>query len=113
MAVKLKAKVWVQAQVRLCDIAGLPITVPRKGDPDAGQIILKLNRLAGGCVVLTQTRTPDGTLAWMRSTGAEPVPEGDADDYIERQVSFDPDLWIVEIEDPDDRYEPDAPVVEL
>jgi len=101
MEPKLKAGLWVKAQVRTCDVAMIPIAILRKGDADAGAILLKLS----------QTRDLEGRLTWMRATGAEPVPEADADTYIERQVGRDRDIWVIEIEDAQGRYEPDAPVV--
>ncbi len=111
MQPKLKAAIWVQAQVRLCDGACLPVAVVRRGDPDAGAIMLKLNRLADGCEVLTQTRTKDGRPAWMRGTGDGPVPEDEADAYIARALDRDPDVWVLEIEDPEDRYAVDGEVI--
>ncbi len=108
---RLKPAIWVQAQVRLCDIAFLPIVVHRKGDPDAGSIVLKLNRLADGCQVYSQARTLDGDPAWMLGTGPEPVEEREADNLIARHVARDPDLWVVEIEDPKRVYELDAQII--
>lgn len=105
---RLKSGVWVSAQVRLCNRLLLPTYVVRRGDPDAGAILLKLRRGVGAWEVLSQTRRPDGGLGWTRATGPGPVDEAAADAYLARQQQFDPDLWIVEIEDPDGRYEPDG-----
>ena len=53
----------------------------------------------------------DGTLAWMRGTGETLVDEKDADAYIERQRGRDPDLWVLEIEDPHHRYDLDGEII--
>lgn len=96
---RLKTRLQVQAAVRLCGLRAVAVAVTRRGDPDAGTILVKLNRLEGGCIVLAQTRTPDGAPAWLRATGNAPVTEADADSYIARQAKRDPDLWVVEVED--------------
>ena len=98
MEPRLKTKVQVMAAVRLCAMHAIPITVARRGDEDAGTILVKLNQLERGITVLAQTRTALGDLAWLRATGAAPVAEADADAYIARQRGRDPDLWVIEIE---------------
>lgn len=107
----MKAGVWVKAQIRTCDLNCIPAVISRRGDPDAGSVLLKLIRPGAGCEVFSQVRTGEGRLGWMRGTGAEPVPETDADAYIERQAKFDPDLWVVEIEDTAGSYQLDGEIV--
>ncbi len=99
MEPRLKTNIVVQAALRVCSQRAIPMVVARRGDGDAGTILVKLNQLDLGCTVLAQTRTPSGELAWLRATGATPVAENVADAYIARQVQRDPDLWVIEIED--------------
>jgi hypothetical protein len=96
---RVKAKLWVQMALRLGDLGGHPGMVVRSGDPDAGGILVVL-RGREGLVVLSQMRS-GGEAAWLRATGAAPVPEADADAYVARQIGFDPDVWVLEFEAPD------------
>ena len=110
-APRLKASIWVQAQVRTLGLTAVPVVVSRRGDPEAGSVLLKVNRLNKGCEVLTQVRTNEGRAAWIRGTGTSPVPEDEADAYIARQVKRDADLWVVEIEDLRGDFAPAEPIV--
>ncbi|HXY99765.1 MAG TPA: DUF1491 family protein [Stellaceae bacterium] len=103
MEPRLKTRIQVMAAVRQCAVRAIPIVIARRGDEDAGTILIKLNRLEHGFTVLAQTRLPQGDLAWLRATGEAAVDEATADAYIARQVQRDPDLWVVEIEDREGR----------
>ncbi|OAN46611.1 hypothetical protein A6A04_05725 [Paramagnetospirillum marisnigri] len=96
---RLKARLWVHAAIRQCGVLAIPAFVVAKGDEDAGAVLVKLNRGAAGCEVFTQVRDGTGQAAWLPATGADPVPEAKADAYIARQRQFDPDLWVLEVED--------------
>lgn len=111
MAMGITTGIWVMAQVRLCDRAFIPATVVRRGDPDAGTVLLKLNRFEAGVTVFTQTSSSGDEPAWSRGTGPNPVSEAEADAYIERQVKYDPDVWVLEIEDRRGQYKMDGKIV--
>lgn len=100
---RLKSRLSVMAAIRLCQGRGLFATIARKGDEDAGAILVKQNLLGGGFKVLTQMRSVEGRLGWMAGTGEEPVEETAADAYIARQIDRDWDVWVVEIEDREGR----------
>lgn len=97
---RVKAGLWVQIALRLADKDGHPGMVLRKGDPDAGGILIVL-RNQHGFSVLSQTRSASGALAWLRGTGPAPVTQQDADAYVSRRVKSDPDLWVLEFDAPD------------
>lgn len=98
---RVKAKLWVQMALRMGDIDGRPGAILRRGDADAGGILVVLRGREGRLCVLSQVRAGDGQSAWMRATGPDSVDEDTADGYIERQVQRDPDLWVLEFTAPD------------
>ena len=99
-APRIKAGIWVSMALRMGNADGRYGAVIRKGDPDAGGVLVVL-RNDKDVSVLSQVRSGDGELAWMRATGPGPVDDATADAYIARQVKFDPDLWVIEFEAPD------------
>lgn len=97
---RVKASLTISIALRMGDKEGKPGMVLRKGDPDAGGILVVL-RGREGMTVLSQVTDQDGGHAWIKGTGATPVDQDAVDTYIARQVRFDPDIWVVEFETPD------------
>jgi hypothetical protein len=95
---RIPTHLWVMAQVRRCNDAGQPAYVLRRGERMGGLVVLKLALLDGTAKVLVQQRDLDGRLGWMAVKGPDPVPEAEADAYVERTTARDPDLWVVEVE---------------
>jgi GMP synthase (glutamine-hydrolysing) len=96
---RLKSKLIINAAVRLCSENGLLATVVQLGDPDAGAIYLKVSGLNRDCVIFTQQRTADEKLGWVKVSGEMAIHEEEADEYLGRQIKYDNDIWILEIED--------------
>jgi hypothetical protein len=85
--------------------------VRRRGDPDAGAIVLLINRGAPGVVVMSQTRDERGRLAWLQPLGADPAAEAKAEEFVARTTKRDPDVWVIEIEDTRSEYVPDGVIL--
>jgi hypothetical protein len=107
---RLKTEIYVKALIRRAEIAGASAYVIRHGSDEAGALYLKLSRPDRSCTVLSQARRGEGELVWIKPLG-EASDEEAASKYFEKQFRFDPDIWIVEIEDRDDQTFVDEPVV--
>ena len=110
MIPRLKAGIFVRAIIRRAEVAGAAAFVVKKGGEEAGAILLKIARLDGTSMVLSQARRGEGELVWVKPLG-DSADDAAASKYFEKQMRYDPDLWIVEIEDRAGRTFVDEPVV--
>jgi hypothetical protein len=104
MEPRLKTELWIQALLRRCSLGGAFAAVVNRGDNTSGSVLVKVNKLDGKAYVLTSARRADGEGVWMRGTGVDRVEEAIADAYIQKTLKFDPDLWVIEIEDREGRH---------
>lgn len=93
----------ISAQIRIAAQQGIPMMVVHKGDPYSGTIFLKINRLDGTAELLSQVRI-EADRVWMSVTEGKGMDESEADAYLAQQLDFDPDLWIIEVEDRKGRH---------
>ena len=100
----------MRALIRRAEVAGASAFIVRKGAEEAGAVILTLSRLDGTCLLLNQARNGKGELVWARPLG-DWSDEAKARTWLDKQIRFDPDLWIVEIEDRLGRAFVDEPIV--
>lgn len=102
---RLKSAIWVSAYLRRCTTEGAYAVVRRRGSEEAGAIFIRIDRLDGTSDLFgpapqtefDETRPADR--AFMASLRDQPRPNEEIEAYLGRQMKFDPDLWIVELED--------------
>jgi hypothetical protein len=94
-----RSDIWVSAFVRRHNDLGHMCVVERRGDPVAGQIFLLVDHLNGTVSLYTPApaaKRPDDDgadrLFERRFAADEPQL---ARDRINREIDFDPDLWVV------------------
>lgn len=97
---RLPTSLYVDAVLRPLNDRGVFYYITQKGNHDSGVILLKLNSLDGQCALLTQQRDLDGVLGWVDVMPESIIEESVADMYIQKARAQDPDLWVIEIEDP-------------
>lgn len=103
---RLKSEIWVKAYLRRAAVAGSPGVVVRRGDSDAGTIMIKIARLDGHCDLYGPApagmASDDGERRWTLL--AERAPEAQIETRLSSEMHLDPDVWIVEIEDRQGRH---------
>jgi hypothetical protein len=100
---RLRSDLWVSALLRRAQGEGAFVAVRRKGADQAGAIYIVVNCLDGRHDLYSPApqmafddATPPDRLFSPLLSGAEAA---DVDQRLEQEISFDPDCWIVEIED--------------
>ncbi|RZJ95669.1 MAG: DUF1491 family protein [Brevundimonas sp.] len=99
----LSTDLWTSALIRRAELAGAFATVVRKGDARAGTVIVKAyDTSTRQARLFTEAFGPDGERLWIQPVASETESELDA--YIQRQAGYDPDIWVIEIEDREGRH---------
>ena len=104
---RVTSSLWVGAYVRGCQSRGAVATLVRRGAEEAGAIFLVVERLDGTADLYGPA--PQSSFAEPRPADRrfEPIMEKEPLEAVtarlERETGFDPDLWIVAVEDRDGR----------
>src|SRR5882672_7241577 len=106
MTMRLKSGIWVAAYLRRCAIEGAFAAVRRRGAEEAGAVFIKISRLDGTATLFgpaAQSAFDEAQPADRIFTavlgGDKPASEVDIEARLLREIRFDPDVWIVEVED--------------
>ena len=99
----LPTEFWVMAVVRQCNDNFTPAMVLHRGDPHRGTVLVRVSLLEpnGDCQLFSQTIDSEGQRAWLRrGKNGQPLSEDTATALIEKAIAQDPDIWVIEVEDP-------------
>ncbi len=100
---RVTSSLWVGAYVRRCFAEGAFAAVARRGAEEAGAIFVIVDRLSGTADLYAPApqaifdESHPSERMFQRIVDDAPMAEIDA--RIAREVNFDPDLWVVAIED--------------
>ena len=105
---RLRADIWVAAYLRRCAVEGAYAVLRRRGAAEAGAIFIKLDRLDGTAALFgpaPQTEIGEAGIerVWARAHEASWLAPDEIESRLRKELSFDPDIWIVEIEDREGR----------
>ncbi len=104
---RLATGIWVSAYLMRLSQEGIHAHVVRKGDGTAGAVAVKVALMNGRASFFTRGYGADGKLAWQAQI--EGAGEEEVDAALARQRGYDPDLWVIEVEDPRGQHMLDAP----
>lgn len=104
---RLTAQFWVQAYLQRLKLQEIPAFVVSHGDDTSGAVLIKLNTLDGQAQAFQRSfDLMSGARRWdLLCDGVE----AEVDAAIARQQGFDPDLWVLEVEDRKGRHLLDEP----
>ncbi len=106
---RLKSAIWVAGYLRRCQGAGIFGAVRRRGAEEAGAVFIKISLMDGKALLFVpapQTSYDESRpieRVFIQSP-PQPIDEQDADLRLAKEIKFDPDVWIVEIEDKAGRH---------
>ncbi|MBO9399828.1 DUF1491 family protein [Shimia sp. R9_1] len=104
---RLTADFWVHAYIARLRLADIPAFVVAHGDDTAGAVLVKLNTLDGKATVFQRSfDLMSGERKWVVLSEGD---EAEVDAALARQRSFDPDAWVIEVEDRQGRHLLDEP----
>lgn len=105
---RLRSDIFAAALIRRAEAQGAVAVLRRRGAAEAGALFIKLDRLDGRAAVYgpapQSEALPDGVDRLFSKVHADDfVDPAEAEARLKREIMFDPDLWIVEIEDREGR----------
>lgn len=99
---RIRSDFWVSAHLRRCAVEGVDAVLRRRGSPEAGAIFVAVDRLDGTADLLgpaPQALVPDGEADRLFAPVLRDRTPLEVEERMRREISFDPDLWWIAIDD--------------
>ncbi len=100
---RLRSDFLVSAIIRQAEIGGAVAMLRRRGAAEAGAIFIKVDRLDGTAQLygpaMQSLMEDSGERLWQKLHDADAITPIEAEDRMSKELRFDPDLWLLEIED--------------
>jgi hypothetical protein len=96
MTPRVTSEFWVKAYLTRLRVMDIPAFLTSRGDATAGAVLVKINTLDGNAAAYQRSYDIDGNRIWV------PLSEGtdsEVEEALSRQRQYDPDIWIIEVED--------------
>ncbi len=107
---RVKSAIFIAAHRRACEANGAFVTIARQGDGDAGLVMIRaINREGQERLLIETNHFIKGRLWRDLSDGFKAAEE--IRQLVDRQIGFDSDLWLVDIEDPEGRTFLSEPII--
>ena len=102
MSPRLATGIWVSAYLQRLQAEGISTYIVARGDETAGAVLVKLATMDGKATAFERRLDlMSGERSWMVLAEGD---EREVDESIRKQRSFDPDLWVIEVEDARGRH---------
>ena len=98
MESRLPAHVEVSALIRQVEAEGGFATVVKKGQREAGTILVILTERGGNARVFERMPHLDGSRIWHCAKHQDTEKQEEFSEYLQRRASQDADLWILELD---------------
>jgi hypothetical protein len=100
----VKSGIWVAAHIRRCFSEGLTAVVARRGAEEAGAVFVRVIMRDGAMRLFGPPPGPAfdalGVRRFQLRSEAGHGETEPLDDLLAREIRRDPDIWIVDIDDP-------------
>lgn len=104
---RLRSDFWVAAYLRRCAVEGIDAVLRRRGSAEAGAVFVKLDHLDGSASLfgpappsLVEIPGSDRLFTPLLAR----VPPLDIEERLKREMRFDSDLWLVEVDSREGRH---------